>query len=48
MHLIIQLINAEKYTFTIHTTIESQVNDVVGLQLTPDDLHIMKKVGETC
>jgi spermidine/putrescine transport system ATP-binding protein len=42
------VVNAEKYTFTIHTTIESQVNDVVGLQLTPDDLHIMKKVGEIC
>ena len=42
------VVNAENYVFTIHTTKESYVNDVVGLQLTPDDLHIMRKVGEIC
>jgi len=42
------VVNAQNYIFTIHTTKESYVNDVVGLQLTPDDLHIMRKVGGIC
>lgn len=42
------VVKAEKYLFTIHTTKESKVKDEVGLQLTPNDLHIMRKVGEIC
>jgi len=42
------VVSAGEYTITIHTTKESQVDDLVGLQLTPDDLHIMKKVGDVC
>lgn len=42
------VVKAENYVITIHTTNESQINDEVGLHLTPNDLHIMRKVGETC
>src|SRR6056297_1427330 len=42
------VVSAEDYVITVHTTKESHIEDIIGLQLTPDDLHIMKKVGELC
>jgi spermidine/putrescine transport system ATP-binding protein len=42
------VVSAEEYVITVHTTKESHVEDIVGLRLTPDDLHIMRKVGEVC
>jgi len=39
---------SENYIFKVHTTKENKVGDRVGLHLTPDDIHIMKKVGGIC
>lgn len=38
------VINSKYFDFTVHSTLSSNIGDEVGISLTPDDIHIMKKV----
>lgn len=37
------LISTDEYLWTIHSTLMSQVGEIVGLIITPADIHIMKR-----